>query len=315
MKLIQYPSKSHHKNDESMQRMCKVLSIEFESTEDVDRLKRDDYDYLWLPIKFVSPDEIPKKIFILYGPSFFVFPDNSWVDGKQNEEWSKRSFFTVLSEWNYIVHKEFVQDSVIPFKAIPFGVDDSILFDHTIQPIYDCVIYFKNRHTSLLDNVVSTVSNKGLIYRVFSYGSYSNDDFLNSLRQSKFCIWIGSHESQGFAFQECMMTNTPMLVLDATSMFDEYSWNNMVYSSHLGTKELKATSATCWTDECGEKCTLENFSEKLELIQSRLDTYTPRKIIIEHRSDKVCMERLLQSFSHSGNRPYISYSNQTHFLG
>lgn len=301
MKLIQYPSRSHHKNDESIRRMCKVLSIEFETTEDVNRLKLDNYDYLWLPIKFISPDEIPKKIFILYGPNFFVFPKNSWIDEKKNEEWSKRSVFTVLSEWNYIVYKEFVQDSVIPFKSIPFGVNDEILYDRIIPNIYDCVIYFKNRHPSLLENIVSSVSSKGLIYRVFSYGSYSNDDFLISLRHSKFCIWIGSHESQGFAFQECMMTNTPMLVLDATSMFDEYNGHNMVYSNLLGQKKLKATSATCWTDECGEKCTLDNFSEKLDLIQSRLESYTPRKIIIEQRSDKVCMERLINCFHNLKN--------------
>jgi hypothetical protein len=80
-------------------------------------------------------------------------------------------------------------------------------------------------------------------------------------------------------------------------MFDEYNGHNMIYSNFLGQKQLKATCATCWTDECGEKCTLENFSEKLELIQSRLESYTPRKVIIEQRSDKVCMERLLQLFS------------------
>lgn len=296
-KLIQYPSKSHHKNDESIKRMCNIMSIDFESTEDINRLKIEDYDYLWLPIKFVSPDEMPKKVFILYGPNFFVFPNNSWIDGKKNEEWSKRCIYTSLSEWVKQLYGEFVKESVIPFKPLPFGVNDTISYERIIPNVYDCIIYFKNRHPSLLENVISTVSNKGLIYRVFSYGSYLNDDFLNSLRQSKFCIWIGSNESQGFAFQECMMTNTPMLVLDVTSMFDEYSGYNMVYSSFLGSKQLKATSATCWTDECGEKCTLDNFSEKLTLIQSRLESYNPRKVIVEKLSDKVCMERLLQLFS------------------
>ena len=88
-----------------------------------------------------------------------------------------------------------------------------------------------------------------------------------------------------------------MLVLDATSMFDEYNGHNMIYSNLLGTKELKATSATCWADECGEKCTLDNFLEKLDLIQARIESYTPRKVIVEQRSDKVCMQRLLDSFT------------------
>lgn len=297
MKLLQYPIQCHYKNVESIERMCKSMSIVFEKTDDRNRLNTVDYNYLWLPLIFVSPDDIHENVYILYGPHYFVFPNNSWLSGPRNEKWSKRCVFTVLSDWNYIVYKDFIQESVIPIKAISFGVNDTISCDRIIPNVYDCIIYFKNRHPSLLENVISTVSNKGLIYRVFSYGSYSNDDFLNSLRQSKFCIWIGSHESQGFAFQECMMTNTPMLVLDVTSMFDEYSGYNMVYSNFLGLKQLKATSATCWTDDCGEKCTIDNFSEKLTLIQSRLESYNPRKVIVKKLSDKVCMERLLQLFS------------------
>jgi len=293
MKLLQYPSYGHRKNVESIERMCNSFSIEFERTDDRNRLSSD-YDYLWLPSIFVSPDEIREHVKIIYGPHYFVFPDNSWLDGTRNEKWSKRCVFNVLADWNERVHKEFLNDSIIPLKPIPFGVDESISSDRIFPPLYDCVIYFKSRHNSVFDKVLSKVQN--LRYKIFSYGSYSNDDFLVSLRHSKFCIWVGCHESQGFAFQECMMTNTPMLVLDATSMFDEYS-GHMVYSNFLGKKNLVATSATCWTHECGEKCTEENFDEKLALIQSRLDFYHPRKVIVEQRSDKVCMQRLLDSFT------------------
>ena len=70
--------------------------------------------------------EIPEHVKILYGPSFFVFPDNSWLDGAKNEIWSKRCLFTCLSEWTLNLYKDFIKESVIPMKAIPFGVNDKI---------------------------------------------------------------------------------------------------------------------------------------------------------------------------------------------
>lgn len=295
-KFLLYPTSCHPKNIESMERMCKSLSIQFESTNDRNRLNHYDYDYIWLPNVFVSPDEIPEHIFILYGPHYFVFPDGSWLDGVRNEKWSKRCVFNVLSDWNYIVHNEFIKDSVIPMKPLPFGVNDQIECNRIMPYQYDCIIYFKNRHPYFLDNVLSIVNQRNMSFKVFSYGSYVNDDFILSARKSKFCIWIGGHESQGFAFQECLMTNTPILVLNSTSMFDECDRNgNQSYSYLLGKKELKATSATCWSDECGEICTIEDFAEKLDLIQKNveLNAYNPRKVIIEKRSDKVCMQNIL----------------------
>ena len=41
-----------------------------------------------------------------------------------------------------------------------------------------------------------------------------------ALKQARFCIWIGRHESQGFAFQECLASNVPILVWDVQSMKD-----------------------------------------------------------------------------------------------
>ena len=117
-KLLLYPTSCHPKNIESMGRMCNSLSIQFETTNDRNRLNQHDYDYIWLPNVFVSPDEIPEHIFILYGPHYFVFPDESWLDGVRNEKWSKRCVFNVLSDWNYIVHNEFI---ILHFSRVYFG--------------------------------------------------------------------------------------------------------------------------------------------------------------------------------------------------
>ena len=57
MKLLQYPSQCHYKNVESIERMCKLMSIVFEKTDDRNRLNTVDYNYLWLPLIFViTPD-------------------------------------------------------------------------------------------------------------------------------------------------------------------------------------------------------------------------------------------------------------------
>jgi hypothetical protein len=116
---------------------------------------------------------------------------------------------------------------------------------------------------------------------------------MNTLRVAKFAIWVGSHESQGFAFQECLASNVPILVWDVVSMMDEYG----SYKEYVGRKNLFATTAICWSSVCGERILRDyEFEDALKEIQKNLPNYTPRKYILSHVNDKVCMNRILQWF-------------------
>lgn len=116
---------------------------------------------------------------------------------------------------------------------------------------------------------------------------------MNILKTVKFAVWIGSHESQGFAFQETLASNVPILLWDVTSMKDEFG----SYQQYT-TKNLYATTATHWSSECGERILRAyELESALSTIQRRLDKYTPREFILSRVADDIAMRNILQSLS------------------
>jgi hypothetical protein len=288
MRLLQFPNDCHIKNRESMARMCAAWNIEYEQTNDRERLNRFDYDILWLPMWWISPDEFP-GVKILYGPHHSVFPEGA-ICGPRNEEWSSRCIYTTLSDWNYRVFQEFCPNPVIPYAPLPFGINSAIEDKSRYPKTMDCIIYFKRRDPEHLKYVMEYLNKKGITYGVFSYGSYKNDQYMESLKSVKFVIWIGTHESQGFGFQECLASNIPILVWDVTTMFDEYG----AFEELRGQKQLLATTMTKWSRACGEKFTAkEEFPVALEKIQRSLTTYKPRDFILWENSDVRTMANIL----------------------
>ncbi len=111
MKLLQYPADCHKKNWESIQRMCSCYGITLEQTNDRSRLQHRDYDILWLPMFWISPDEVPNQK-ILMGPHHFTFPQGD-ICGDPHSEWSSRCVFTTLSEWVKELYYEFTPSTTI----------------------------------------------------------------------------------------------------------------------------------------------------------------------------------------------------------
>jgi hypothetical protein len=305
MKLLQYPNDSHHKNRESMIRMCAAWNIEYEATNDKSKCNDPSVTILWLPMFWVNPDEFPGK-YILYGPQHFIFPQGPII-GPENKEWSKRCVYLSLSNWVHELYREFTNESVIPFVPLGFGINPAIEDSKATPKELDCIIYVKRRNRVHVNFIKETLNELSLRYRVFEYGSYQNSEYMNALKTTKICIWIGTHESQGFAFQECLASNVPILCIDATTMFDELQPNGVpVYEYLRGQKQLKSTSATKWSSECGEKIdSIEVFKDTLDIIFKKLDTYTPRKFILDQQSDYIAMKAILDYFNISDNRLYF----------
>jgi hypothetical protein len=292
-RFLQYPDDAHVKNKESIRRMCSSAGITFEATNDRGRLNKADYDYLWLPMFWISPDEIPGTAKIIYGPHHSVFPQGALV-GPLNEKWSQRCVYTTLSDWNLSVFREFAPETTIPLKALVFGVNVDQLEDVRGRPkTTDCLLYFKRRDPRDLEAARSALKAAGLSFTEFSYGSYKQGDFLDALKKVKFALWIGTHESQGFAFQEAMAMNVPILCWDATSMFDEYG----SYIEYKGSKNLYATTATVWSSRCGERILRAyELPQALEAIQKNLGWYSPRQEITQRVSDSVTMKAITEYF-------------------
>lgn len=290
MKLILYVKNGypHHKNHAAIKRMCK--NIEYEESSDYDRIKMDNYDILMTCNTYIDPNEIPKNIKIIMGPQFFVFPEGP-ITGNRNEEFSKRCVYNVLSQWIRNLYLEF-SDFKIPMVELPFAVDTNKFVPSPHEKEYDCLVYIKRRSNDIVNNTLNILNQKGLKYKVFTYGSYNEDDYLLSLQNAKFMLVLDAHESQGFALQEAMSCNVPLLVMDATSIYDEMNGTCSVYE-YLRPKICKSTSVPYWSEECGIKTDEEHLSEDIDRMNSQ---FAPRDYILRTLSDEVCMRRILDYF-------------------
>jgi hypothetical protein len=139
------------------------------------------------------------------------------------------------------------------------------------------MVYCKHRNPALYKHVFDTLSSKQVEYITVMYGSYNDADFKKTLMDTKFVVWVGSHESQGFAFEETLAMNVPILVWDVRTMCDEFGSNGQpAYSDPT----LYATTASYWSDECGLKFyNASELSEKFDEMVSRYTEFKPREFI------------------------------------
>ena len=294
MKLLQVGD-SHPRNSEFIKRACILFNIEYYHTNSL-QFQDLQYDFIWSPMHWIHPDLYPTSKFI-FGPQFWVFPDRSHAFFTQSKpEHKSRCIFVCLSDWIITLYKEFadIANSNIPFVPIPFGLED-------IQPkaaasfTYDCIVYSKARDPSILALCESTLKDRGLTYKVFRYGSYDRTDYIETLKQVRFAVWLGCHESQGFAFQECLATNTPIYLYDIKTMKEEFS-GHFNYTHHK--EQLVATSAPYWDATCGHKVySNEEFVSALPAFIEALPIFNPAHYVQNTLTDRVCFQRFLDALS------------------
>jgi hypothetical protein len=178
---------------------------------------------------------------------------------------------------------------------IPFGLEDIQPKTAITNYTYDCIVYFKARHPSLLAHCESVLLSRGLRYKIYRYGSYQRQEYIDTLKQSRFAIWIGSHESQGFGFQECLATGTPIYVYDVKSMKDEFT-GHYGYTHHK--EQLVATTASHWSDTCGLKVySNEEFVNRLDEFMTAIPRYDPAAFVKAQLTDRVCFQRFLDALN------------------
>ena len=292
MKILFYESQCHRKNSIGFDLLCNENNIDSLTTTDQSYFSSP-YDLVIIPSGFVPYSLFPNTKYIMYGPHNFVFANGIWQGPTQ--KFPEHCFYNLLSDWIVEVQNEFGGLSLVP-KAIPFPVDTTTFCPQdSYEKKYDCFIYFKGRKQELLPWAESRLKSMGLRYVVLRYGSYTEDEYLHVLRSSKFGIWIGSHESQGFALQEALSTNTPLAVWNVKSMFDEHNRENKIcYNEDQRLYKLKATSVPYWEARCGELFyEKEEFDTTVQKVLANYSDYSPRAYIEETLSAKACYKRLL----------------------
>jgi hypothetical protein len=161
-------------------------------------------------------------------------------------------------------------------------------------------VYVKGRLESEVKHVLDFLDSKKETYTIIRYGSYKNPEFLEQLRLSKYVVWIGCHESQGFALQETLASNIPILVWDVKSMYEEYgSDQKSMYESYRRSHHsLAATAVPYWSDECGVKFyEKEELSDKYDIMNSKLSSFNPRGFIEKCLSHSATLKGLMNAIN------------------
>ena len=293
IKIYKTPNWPHHKNEHSFQLIHRAGIAVFPWHENAENATN----------RIVFCDGIPMKM-IQNGEKVVCGPH---VDMKELITFFQRNYngnyhvvFNALSPWfKNILERHCQGNGNVTFLAIPMPVDID-RFCPALEKKNRFFIYHKNVHSTRLDQIQNAVEKLGLKdryeYRVFKYWYYRESDFLEYIKEAKFGLWVGCHETQGFAMQESLSCGCPLFVFDVESMVDEcyadweHPWGK------LKPEEYPATSASYFDDSCGVICKKKDdpMDRMPEFIANaeKGGVYNPRQFVLDHLTVKTFVERL-----------------------
>jgi glycosyltransferase involved in cell wall biosynthesis len=270
---------NHPKNHNAL---MNYKNIKFTHVTTLNSIDLSKYAAVYSPDIPVNTKLYPNTKFI-FGPHFSVFPEKNQIDMISNPN----TIYIQPSEWVVKVWKDNTICNNLKVKVLPFGVDTEKFTE--IKPINErqkVFIYYKSRVPKEIEFIRYFLNNKNIEYRIFNYDTkYNEDDYLNYLHDSIYGIWIGRHESQGFALEEALSCNVPLFVWNVKSMNQEYK---STYS------DIPATTIPYWDERCGEFFyNINDIEEKFNLFLDKLNTYKPREYVLENLSMEVCENKLI----------------------
>lgn len=286
MNILIINSSLHHKNKIGLEFMLNYLHLEYRYGN-VDDIQH--HDVIYSPSLPIDSSKYPTKYFI-FGPHFSVFPNNKMT---QINNVYKNSVYIQPSGWVAQLWENMnTINTKLPIQILSFPVDINkfapILVDNKKEEVF---IYFKRRHPVELNILKSFLHDKLITYKIFDYVKrYDETDYLNCLRQSKYGIILDAHESQGFAIEEALACNVPLLVWNTKSMSQEYGSNY---------PDIPCTTIPYWDDRCGEYFFKANeLKDTFDRFVSKLNTYQPRQYVVDNLSVVSCSIKLNNLLNH-----------------
>lgn len=285
MKILYVKTWMHGKNHHALMNYKNIEFTTIYSLDEVENYDLSHYDCVVSPHMPINVSRYPNTKFI-FGPHFSVFPEKHQIETIRGDN----AMYIQPSDWarDVWVNNCFCNNRI---KSLPFGVDTNKF--NKIKPINErneVFVYFKNRSPSDFEYIKNFLYSKNINYKIFSYHNrYNESDYLNCLQNSKYGIWVGGHESQGFGLQEALSCDVPLLVWSVKSMNQEYGSNY---------EDIPATTVPYWDERCGEVfyniSDLENTYDKFI---SNIEHYKPDEFILENLSMEVCENKLIETIN------------------
>lgn len=284
----------HHKNLAAFLRYRHLqvhCVLKIEDCENVD-----EYDVIYSPaIPFDVAEYGDFRGKFVFGPHFSTFPEEPAL----RRIVGKQSVYIQPSEWASDAWQQMRPDifnNYMDLKIVPFAVDtDKFSEDRATGQIRNKImIYYKSRSPEILQNVMNYCSRflQQFEYKVFSYRArYTEQSYIDWLKQSRFGIVIDAHESQGFAVLEALSSNVPLVIIGARYMSDE-----------LGSTypNIPCTTVPYWDKRCGEVVYdyggfegANGISLFLKKLQQNM--YQPRQYILDNLTADICEQHFISA--------------------
>uniref|UniRef100_A0AB39JBT8 Glycosyltransferase n=1 Tax=Florenciella sp. virus SA2 TaxID=3240092 RepID=A0AB39JBT8_9VIRU len=295
----------HHKNKKGLEMICEYLNYNliYGTEKDIP-----DADVIYCPSHPFNANKYPDKRFV-FGPHLSIFPDHKLhnIQNKNNSVYLQPSPWArdVWTNW-----KSIDTESLIPVKSFPFPVEIDLFEPNQEQLKENVFVMFKHRKPEELRFVENYLNNNKVLYKTFRYRGYKQEDYIEYLKTCKYGIWIGRHESQGFALEESLSCNVPLLVWNVTNMRQQHGWN--------GCPDVYGITIPYWSKTCGEYFYKEDeFEKTYNKFLKNLDSYNPREFILNNLSVKQCAENFDKIFLNkkTNNKEYklLTCANKDYF--
>jgi hypothetical protein len=273
----------HPKNKIGIINVLEHLKIKYKFGDHSDI---ESHDIIFSPSSPINTQAYPTKKFI-FGPHFSVFPDKNLLEQLNNKH--NNAFYIQPSVWARDTWINMGANQYLPIHTLPFAVDTELFKPLPTIEKTEVFVYFKHRNPMELEFVKQFLNARNISFTLFDYDrKYNETDYINCLQKAKYGIWLDAHESQGFALEEALSTNVPLLVWNITSMNQEYRSNY---------ENIPSTTTSYWDERCGESFNdISQMEETFErfVIMNNLNKYKPREYILENLSVEACSKRLLE---------------------
>lgn len=194
---------------------------------------------------------------------------------------SQSSYNNLIYEMNLNINPEKV-------AMFPSGIiEKSVLLKNNnknIKKEKQCLIYYKKRREEELNELIGYLNSRNINFKLFEYGTYKNKELIKEAKLSQYGIILGSTESQGFAIQELLASNLPLVVIDKkTNKYSGY--------------ELSGTTVPFWNEKCGIKVDdIGDFKNKFNNFLSRNKEFSPSKLVLSDLTYEVFVNNLINEF-------------------
>lgn len=283
MKVFVFENNLHVKNKEGLQLICQHLGWDLFFSPCWNIKKIEEADIFYSPGQPFAATDFPKKLYI-FGPHLGLYP--AIVSPINSIPTAKNAIYIQPSDWASDVLRSSVTS--MPVISFPFAVNTT-KFSPTLPPESrtDVLLYFKSRREEDLACVEYFLKFHKISWKEFSYKKkYNQEDYIACLRKAKYMIVVDAHESQGFALEEALACDVPLLV-----------WNIKKMSDEVGGRDIDkaATTIPYWDERCGEAFyEVADLPSTWNTLQQGIQSnkYSPRKFILDSLSPAACAKRL-----------------------